>query len=60
MRTLSTVFYALCTLAVSGLLLLAYEYSYGSGYGLHPALCGGGVAVIAILGSAWDEFVQGD
>jgi hypothetical protein len=44
---------------------LGYEYSYGSGYGLHPGLVGGAICVLAVnLGTMWgvirEEDVDGE
>lgn len=44
------VFRVTVMLGVVGLLQLAYEYSFGTGYGLHPGLAG---MCMAVLVGAW-------
>ena len=45
-------------LSVCGLLMLAYEYSFGTGYGLHPGIVGvfiGGLWLVAVWAEELDD-----
>lgn len=52
MKYIVGTFHVFCVVVVCGLLLQAYEYSFGSGYGLHPGVVGAFIGVI-VLAMMW-------
>ena len=47
-------------LSIAGLLMLAYEYSFGTGYGLHPGIVGFVGGALALVAMWAEELIEDD